>query len=124
MGSGCALDFQRELPETITAGGVTRWLTRHLRETPRDEVTVARIQYALEHWVVRGVCRDGAGRREAMNYWGLVPGREDLLRVVVSLDNQEIVTAHFDKFAAERVEDEGRPWFQRRCRDLEVRDAG
>ncbi len=47
-----------------------------------------------------------------------------MLRIVVSLDDQEIVTAHFDEFAAARVEDEGRAWFQRRCRDLEVRDAG
>ncbi len=115
---------QPGLPETITAGGVTRWLTRHLREFPKRDVTAVRIQHVLDYWVVRGICRDGLGRREAITYWGFVPGREEMLRVVVSLDDQEIVTAHFDEFAAERVEDEGSPWFQRRCRDLEVRDAG
>lgn len=118
------MDAQGGLPETITAGGVTRWLTRHLRDFADRDVTASRIQHALENWVVRGICKDGQGSREAITYWGLVPGREEMLRVVVSLDNQEIVTAHFDEFAAARVEDQGRPWFQRRCRDLEVRDAG
>ena len=118
------MDFRRGLPETITAGGVTRWLTRHLREFPDRDVTANRIQHTLDNWVVRGICRDGLGRREAITYWGFVPGREEMLRVVVSLDNQEIVTAHFDEFAAGRVENQGRSWFQRRCRDLEVRDAG
>ena len=118
------MDFQRRLPETITAGGVTRWLTRHLREFPDRDVTANRIQHTLDNWVVRGICKDGSGRREAITYWGFVPGRAEMLRVVVSLDNQEIVTAHFDEFAAGRVEDQGRSWFQRRCRDLEVRDAG
>ena len=59
-----------------------------------------------------------------MVYWGFLPGRKVPLRIPVSLDDQEIITAHFDKRAAKRIEDEGRPWFQRRCRDLEVRDGG
>ena len=113
-----------ELPETITAGGVIRWLTRHLREEPDDGVTAFRIQYALENWVARGICTDGRGRREAITYWGFVPGRQEMLRVAVSLDDQEIITAHFDDAVAKRIEEENRPWFRRRCRDLEVRDAG
>ena len=114
---------QRRLPQTITAGGVTRWLTRHLREYPDDGVTAGRIQYALENWVVRGICTGESGR-ETITYWGFVPGRDEMLRVPVSLDDEEIITAHFDEHAALRIEGEGRPWFQRRCRDLEVRDAG
>lgn len=123
MGSGCALDSQRELPETITAGGVTRWLTRHLRETPRDEVTVARIQHVLENWAARGICTDDKGS-VTMTYWGFVPGRDMMLRVTVSLDDAEIVSAHFDQWASMRIVEAGRPWFQQRCRYLEVRDAG
>ena len=111
------------LPETITAGGVTRWLTRHLRDDPAPRVTADRIQYVLENWVVRGICKDGQGDCEAITYWGFVPGRNAMLRVPVSLDDQEIITAHFDNHAAERIE-KSHPWFQRRCRDLEVRDAG
>ena len=114
---------RRTLPETITAGGVTRWLTRHLREYPDDGVTAERIQYALENWVVRGICTGESGR-ETITYWGFVPGRAAMLRVPISLDDAEIITAHFDEHTVARIVDEGRLWFQRRCRELEVRDAG
>ena len=46
-----------------------------------------------------------------------------MLRVPISLDNTEIISAHFDERAAGRIVAENRPWFQRRCRDLEVRDG-
>ena len=111
------------LPETITAGGVTRWLTRHSRENPRPDVTAARIQHALENWVVRGICTNRRGNT-TITYWGFVPGREVMLRVSVSLDDAEIVSAHFDQHATRRIAEAGRPWFQQRCRGLEVRDAG
>ena len=111
------------LPETITADGVTRWLTRHLRENPRRDVTAARIQHVLENWVVRGICTDDKSS-VTMTYWGFVPGRDIMLRVPVSLDDTEIVSAHFDQWATRRIAEEGRLWFQQRCRDLEVRGAG
>ena len=110
------------LPATITAGGVTRWLTRHLRENPRRDVTADRIQHVLENWVVRGICTDDKGS-VTMTYWGFVPGRDMMLRVPVSLDDTEIVSAHFDQWATRRIAEEGRLWFQQRCRDLEVRGA-
>lgn len=114
---------RRTLPETITAAGVTRWLTRHLREYPDDGVTAARIQHVLEHWVARGICISESGS-EAITYWGFVPGRSAMLRIPISLDDVEIITAHFDADAASRIAEVGRPWFRRRCRELEVRDAG
>ena len=114
---------RRRLPETMTAAGVTRWLTRHLREYPDNGVTADRIQRVVENWVVRGVCTGESGR-ETITYWGFVPGRDDMLRVSVSLDYAEIITAHFDEHAAGRMVTEDRPWFLRRCRDLEVRDGG
>ena len=76
-----------ELPETITAGGVTRWLTRHLRYEPNPGVTAPRIQHALENWIVRGICLDGRTHRETITYWGFVPGRNEMFRVVISLDD-------------------------------------
>ena len=116
-------DDSRTLPETITAGDVTRWLTRHLRETTHTGITADRIRHVLENWVVRGICTDSDGN-VTMTYWGFVPGRTAMLRVPVSLDDQEIITAVFDDGAAGRVKQEGLPWFQGCCRDLEVRDAG
>lgn len=120
-GSECPHSDRRELPETITAAGVTRWLTRHLREEPRPGVTADRIQYVLENWVVRGICTDDNGS-VTITYWGFIPGRDLMLRVPVSLDNAEIVSAHFDQWATKRIAEMGRPWFQERCRELEVRD--
>ena len=116
-------DDRRTLPETITAGGVTRWLTRHLRDHPRPGVTAGRIQHVLENWVVRGICTDDSGS-VTMTYWGYIPGRDMMLRVPVSLDDAEIVSAHFDQWATRRIAETGRPWFQERCRDLEVRGEG
>ena len=123
QGNGRQSRERRRLPETITAGGVTRWLTGHLRDNPDDGVTASRIQYALENWTVRGICTGESGR-ETITYWGFVPGRAAMLRVPISLDDAEIITAHFDEHIAERIVEEGRLWFQRRCRELEVRDAG
>ena len=121
QGGGASRE-RRRLPETITAGGVTRWLTKHLRDDPRDGVTADRIQRVLENWVVRGICTGESGR-ETNTYWGFAPGRGDMLRVSVSLDDEEIITVHFDEHAAGRIVMEDRPWFQRHCRDLEVRDG-
>ena len=90
---------RRTLPETVTAAGVTRWLTRHLRDNPRVGVTADRIQHVLEHWAVRGICTNRRGD-ETITYWGYVPGRDELLRVPVSLGDAEIITAHFDELAA------------------------
>ena len=121
-GSECPPNETRTLPETITAGGVTRWLTRHLREDPDDGVTANRIQHVLENWVVRGICTDNNGS-VTVTHWGFVPGRNAMLRVPVSLDNDEIISAHFDGSAARRVRQQGLPWFQRHCQDVEVRSA-
>ena len=59
-----------------------------------------------------------------MTYWGFVPGRDAMLRVSVSVDDAEIVSAHFDQHATRRIAEFGRPWFQQRCSGLEVRYAG
>lgn len=111
------------LPETVTANGVTRRLTSHARDKASDEVTAEGIQYVLEHWRARGICVDSRNRT-TITYWGFPPGGNYMLRVVVSLDDRRIITAHRDYKAARRLDDAGRPWFAGRCRDLEVRDAG
>ncbi len=64
----CGSAASKRLPETITAGGVTRWLTKHAREQVHEGVTANRIQHVLENWVVRGVCKDTRSNREAIIY--------------------------------------------------------
>lgn len=112
----------RRLPETITAGGVTRWLTSHLRENPHPGVTADRIRHVLENWVVRGAYTNSEGNT-TLTYRGFVPARRVMMRVPVSLDDEEIITATFDTRATRRINQEGHPWFQRHCQSLEVRNA-
>ena len=53
--SGCPSCGSRpRLPETITARGVTRTLTKHLRDDAHSGVTASRIQHVLENWVDPG----------------------------------------------------------------------
>ena len=44
-----------------------------------------------------------------LTYWGFVPGRSVMMRVPVSLDDKEVVTAVFEESAARRVRQEGLP---------------
>lgn len=116
---------RQRLPATITANGVTRYLTRHLRNKSEEEVTESAIKHVLENWIARAICLNSDRTRESHTYWAFLPGKTELMmRVAVSLDDCEIITATVDKRAVVRLRDYGRPWFQRRCRELEVRDAG
>ncbi len=113
---------RRRLPETITAGGVTRLLTNHARGKGLEGISVAAITSVLENWTARGICQDNNGSI-THTYWGFVPERNSMLRVAISLDDRRIVTAHYDRGAVRRLAADGRPWFWQRCRELEFRDA-
>ena len=115
----------QRLPPTITANGVTRDLTWHLQTKSRAEITEAAIKHVLENWIARAICLNSDRTRESYIYWAFLPGKDKLMmRVAVSLDDCEIITATVDQRASTRLADGRRPWFQRRCRELEVRDAG
>ncbi len=118
----CGADSRPILPATITANGITRRLTAHARDRATEEVTAESIKYVLENWIIRGICEDSAGSITT-TYWGIVPGQNRFMRVAVSLDDERIVTAHSDGKVARRLNQEGRLWFESRCRHLEVRDA-
>ena len=114
----------QRLPATITANGVTRYLTAHLHGKIEAEVTESAIRHVLENWIARAICQNRNRTRESYNYWAFLPGKDELMmQVAVSLDDCEIITATLDHRAAIRLAERGRPWFQRRCRELEVRDA-
>ena len=85
-------------------------------------IAEAAIQSVLENWTARGICEDSRGS-VTYTYWGSVVGRNSLLRVAVSLDDERIVTAHYDRSAAGRLTANDLPWFMQRCRELEIRDA-
>ena len=112
----------RRLPETITAGGRTRRLTRHLREDARSGITARRIARVLEDWVIRAECIDTSGS-QTITHWGFVPGLRDLVRVVVSLDDERIIAAYLDVPATREWMQGFRDYFENRCFDLEERNA-
>ena len=124
---------RKGLPEKITVVGVTRLVAKHFhdRATPghklyRKEVTEARIKRVLEHWTAKGICKDSSGRY-SNTYWGFVKGqsgKDHLMRVAVSLDDQTLVTGYYDDGALGRCEGwptETKDWFEKRCLEWEVR---
>ena len=122
-GSGISRASLRRLPVTITANGKTRYLTLHLRDKGIEGVAESDIIYVLENWIVKGVCANRKGN-VTCNYWGFLPNYDKIMmRVVVSLDDKEIITAYDDGTAAENFLNENISWFRERCRELEVRDA-
>ena len=46
-----------------------------------------------------------------------------MMRIVISLDDEAIITAYDDGTAAENFLNGKISWFRERCRELEVRDA-
>ena len=124
---------RKGLSERITAGGVTRLVSKHLHDsgTPgheryRKEVTEARIKRVLEHWTVKGICRGKTGGY-SHTYWGFVKGqsgKDYLMRVAVSLDDQTLVTSYYDNGGARalrRLATGNKDWFEERCLEWEVR---
>lgn len=108
----------------LTANGKTRNVTHHLQQQAlvRRELTEERIITVLGNWGIRGVGVDRFGR-PGMNYLGWVDyeGETRLMRVVVSMDDQRIVTAYLDRPATKRFADEGWNRIADRLNDVEVR---
>ena len=112
----------QKLPTTITIAGTRYTLTRHAREYgDLRNITAAEIRQVIVNWTARGVCADSTGNR-TRTYWGFPPGKTRIMvKVVISLESDEIITLQHDGDAARRLAQNGRPWFQQRCRNLEVR---
>ena len=106
------------MPNTITAGGITREVTLHGRNDVHKGVTPKRIERLLNEWAIRGNCVDSQGSR-TVTYWGFVPGLRQMMRVAV-----RIVTAYPDRAATRHWNRGSRTYFEQRCSDLEEQNAG
>ena len=108
--------------KTIVAGGKRRLMTEHmqnhLRSGERPEVTRERVAYVLDNWVLRGVHT----KRQSMNYLAFVPEVDTVIRVAVSLDDKEIVTAYPDRTAKGHLNRGNLAYFANQLADMEVRD--
>ena len=91
-----------------------------------EKITAARIKRVLEHWTVKGICMDNAGGYSHI-YWGFVKGRsgkDHPMRVVVSPDDQTLLTSYYDGGAAgalRKLAAGNTDWFEQRCLEWEVR---
>ena len=114
------------LPETLTAGGVERELTAHLRRqavSMHNEITLERLTDVLNYWVVRGIRHDCHGRQSiAFPGWIEYEGDRRLMRVAVSIDDRRIISAFLDTAATEKLNSGDMEYFQRNYEGLEVRD--
>ncbi len=96
-------------------------MTRHFAKSPHTEVTRKITAAALDNWIVRGVRTDPTGR-ESINYLGYSPELGNLVRVVVSRDDETIVSAFQDGNATRAWRRGDRPYFERFYTGLEIRD--
>lgn len=121
-GSGCPSCGSRY---RLTGGGKTRRLTRHfVEEVPKrhPEITRKIVSDAQDNWVTRGVRYDRVTRRPSINYLGVSPDLGNLVRVVVSIDDEDIVTAFQDGDATTAWRRGDMAYFRREYQELEVRD--
>ena len=117
-------DDAAALPDTLTAGGVQREITVHLRDQAliRSEITAERLADVLNNWVIRGVRYDEKGI-PSVAYLGWVEhrGAERLMRVGVSMDDRRIATAFVDGKATDKLNDGDIEYFRRNYQSPEVR---
>ena len=77
----------------------------------------------LEYWVIKGV-RTEEGGRQSMCYLAFVPGKMEMVRVAVSMDDERIINAFPDRTATRHWSKKNSLYFGRIYGDLEVRDEG
>ena len=108
------------LPDTITAGGRTRAVSRHIRDRPHPGITAERVRHALENWILRGLRIDEHGG-ESTCYIGPAPGIRGMIRVAVSPDDEKIITAFADQGATRALRRGDDDYFDMDYEDWEKR---
>ena len=111
-----------QLPETITAGGRTRAVSRHAVRDAHTDITAEIIEFVLNNWVIRGICVDSQNRQGRV-HWAFTTEHKEMIRVVVSMNDETIVTAYQDRTATRHWNAGSREYFESRCGNLEERDA-
>ena len=104
----------------ITVGGRARTVTDHLRRTQHGGITAERLEYVLENWLIRGTDTDERGRL-SVAYLGFVPRLDNMVRVMVSADDERVVTAFQDSTATRNWNRGNLDYFYRRYRNAEMR---
>ena len=109
-------------PRRLTAGGMTRAVTDHVINNRHPRVTIMMVSQVLDNWVVRGI-RTAPDGEQSWNYYAFVPGRNSMLRMAVSLDDERIVSAFPDEDATEAWHRGDLAYFRRRLTAVEERNG-
>ena len=110
------------LPNTITAGGRTWTVSRHMKGRPHIGITAELVGHVLENWVIRGIKTETDGRQSSC-FWAFAPGMRKMVRVAVSMDDRVIITAFQDRAATKSWSKRERSYFVEHYQNLEERDA-
>ena len=105
-------------PRRLTARAVTDRVINN--QHPR--VTRRMIAHVLDNWVIRGIHTTPDGE-PSWNYYALVPGRNSMLRVAVSLYDERIVAAFPDEGATKAWKRGDLDYFRKRLADMEERNG-
>ena len=87
------------------------------------DIAEADVAYVLNNWQLRGVDIT-LDREPSYVYFAYIPEHTKVLKVAVSIDDERIVTTHFDTRATKDLRRGTRNYFLRKYRDLEERDEG
>ena len=87
------------------------------------DIAEADVAYVLNNWQLRGVDIT-LDREPSYVYFAYIPEHAKVLKVAVSIDDERIVTTHFDTRATKDLRRGTRNYFLRKYHDLEERDEG
>ena len=107
-------------PNKLDGDGKVRLLTLHLRQGSHPDVTRRMMAQALDGWLARGIHTD-PDNRQSWNYFGHAKGTSNLIRVVVSMDDERIINAFKDSNATRAWNLGNYDYFHRRLMNSEVR---
>ena len=124
MGDGFGISMYARLParrrQFTKAGGKKRWISSHIIENPHPEVDRRDMTYVLSRWKLVGL-RTSPNGRLSWNYYALVPRRNHVVRVAVSLDDSTVVTVFLDQTADKHWKNGNRAYFANRLQFMQER---
>ena len=99
-------------------------MTRHAIDRMRKyDITEVHVAYVLNRWQLRGIDIT-LDREPSYVYFAFIPELSRALKVAVSIDDERIVTTHFDRSATSDLRRGTRGYFLRKYQALEERDEG
>ena len=99
-------------------------LTLHASEKMRvRNISEDQVAYVLDNWFLKGI-DNTPGRELSYVYFAYIQERSKVLKVATSIDDERIITTHFDRRATDNLRTGTRGYFLAKYQVLEERDEG